>query len=29
MDCEMHANLNNYFPYEGWINKAMNQSSMT
>jgi hypothetical protein len=28
MDCEMLANLNHYFPYQGWINKVMNQLSM-
>ncbi len=28
MDCEMHANVNQYFPYKGWINKIMNQFSM-
>jgi hypothetical protein len=30
IDCEMHADyLNHYFLYEGWINKIMNQLSMT
>jgi hypothetical protein len=29
MDCEINANLNQYFPYKGWTNKIMNQFSTT